>query len=125
MFILNYNTNFFLQFLSYMARALSLGLRLTANMIDGVAFLLLIFLIISINLDLLYFDSIIIYSFIPTFKCYINNNENSSEKDLTITANIVYINSEIDKSKILKDNKNKAGIYGLIRNLVKDILVLP
>jgi group I intron endonuclease len=73
-----------------MARALSLGLRLTANMIEGLAFIFLIFLMININLDLLYFDSIIIYSFIPA---------------------VFYDNANTEKSRILSDNKGKAGIY--------------
>jgi group I intron endonuclease len=91
MFIFNYYLNLFAQFFSCTARALSLGLRLTANMIEGFAFILLLFFMININLDLLYFDSIIIiYSFIPA---------------------VFYENTNTEKSKILSENKGKAGIY--------------
>jgi hypothetical protein len=59
-------------------------------MIDSLAFIFLIFLTINICFDLLYFDSIVIYSF---------------------TSIIVYSNTELDKLNIFSDNKGKAGIY--------------
>jgi group I intron endonuclease len=86
MTIFNYFFILFAQVFSYFAKALSLGLRLTANMIDGLAF----FFTIIIFFDLLYSDSIIIYSFIPI---------------------IIYSNAETDKSTILTSNKGKAAIY--------------
>jgi len=73
--------------ISYLAKTSSLGLRLTANMID---LLILVFIIsFYVYLDTANSDSIL-YSFIPI---------------------IVYSNAETDKLLILSENKGKSGIY--------------
>jgi GIY-YIG catalytic domain len=63
-----------------------------------------------------------IYSFIPFFILYTDKNSqdtdknsqdsfNNFNKESKVSAVIVYSNVETDKSKILSENKGKAGIY--------------
>ena len=56
-----------------------------------------------------------IYSFIPFFILYTDKNSQDifylSNKESKVSAVIVYSNIDTDKSKILSENKGKAGIY--------------
>lgn len=79
-----------ISFISYLAKALSLGLRLTASMIDSLALFFLVFLLFLIFDSDNYADYVLIYSFIPL---------------------MVYSNAESDKIQLLSENKGKAGIY--------------
>jgi F0F1-type ATP synthase membrane subunit a len=81
-----YFLTIFAEFFSYLAKTFSLGLRLTANMIDSFALKPLIFFFVYFYINI------------------INNMEfiiSSSCQDGFIYAIIVYSNAETDKSRIL------------------------
>jgi hypothetical protein len=98
----NFSTVLF--FISYLAKTKSLGLRLTANMIDNIALLIILYII---------FDSVIVTEFLSTY--YFNFALTSSIHDFfelfSFVPVIVYKNAETDKNNILSENKDKAGIY--------------
>jgi len=85
--------NLIYSYTSYIAKALSLGLRLTASMIGIFVLVFLIFFMIDIYLNTVYPDPIV-YSFIPI---------------------IVYNYAEMDKSRIYQTTKVKlVSTYGLM-----------
>jgi len=117
----------FIKSISYLARALNLGLRLTANMIDNFLLRILLILILykvifSFALLCLFFiclgdlstgDSVISLSFFPVFINKKDNNSisNDQSEEFLYEPVIVYSNADTDKLQILTDNKGKTGIY--------------
>jgi group I intron endonuclease len=101
--------------ISYIARTLSLGLRLTANMIGSLALIFLMFLLFIIFDSVNYTEFVIIYSFLPTFIYNTDNNSQDSQdvpnKETKVSAVIIYSNTEVNRSQILSDNKGSGGIY--------------
>lgn len=101
--------------ISYIARTLSLGLQLTANMIGSLALIFLIFLLFIIFDSVNYTEFVIIYSFLPTFIYNTDNNSQDSQdvpnKETKVSAVIIYSNTEVNRSQILSDNKGSGGIY--------------
>ena len=84
----------------YLAKALSLGLRLTANMIGSVGFIPLIFFIVYI---------------INIFEIFPISFKDISSSEGFLLSNIipikVYSNADTMKQDIIKDNNKKIGIY--------------
>jgi hypothetical protein len=103
----------------YLAKALSLGLRLTANMIGYlISIICLIFLLININ-GFLHLNTVDITDLIISlslFSAFLLNKSinldilnNLSKKGYPSSQ--VYFNADTDKLDIIKDNKGKTGIY--------------
>ena len=99
-FIFNYYVILFAQFFSYVARALSLGLRLTANMID-INVVLKLFCSFMLCCLVMLFTSILLPDHTFLFDIHYSY----------FVPIMIYNNADISKSTIIAENKEKSGIY--------------
>lgn len=106
-------------FISYLAKTLSLWLRLTASMIGNfIPIITLLFTVVGIKelVNLTNIDIPDITTFLSLFPAFfirncVNSNNLNNLPNKGYPSSKVYLNADIDKLEIIKDNKGKAGVY--------------